>query len=447
MIAALVGAAALAAALQLPGRSAPQGTALGRAVQGAAAGDTVRIPAGTHAGPVVIDRRMVLLAEPGAVLDGGGRGTVLTVRADSVVINGLAVRGSGRSLDRDEAAIKLERCTGCRVENVQVTDMLHGIYLLRSNDVTISGTRITGTDSVESSRGNGIHLFDSRGNHLTGNHISGTRDGMYFSFASGNQITGNDIRGVRYGLHYMYSDDNRFERNVFAENAAGAAIMFSKRIVLRENRFSRHVGYRAYGVLLQTAEQVQVERNIITGNLTGVFLDGAVADVFRDNVISGNGVGIDLLASAEGNTFTGNVIADNRVAVRKVLGTSENAWSERGRGNYWGDPSVFDLDGDGIGDRPYRVGDPFLGLAAERPALDIFSGTLAARALAWADEALPVFSLARAEDPHPLVRRPTEAPDGGAEHPAGPVTPVLASFLLGACLVLAARVHAGRGAA
>lgn len=441
MLPALAAATLLAGALAPAGGTAPQGGSLAARVADAAAGDTLRVPAGVHRGPLVIGRRLVLIADSGAVLDGGGKGTVLTVRADSVVIRGLAVRGSGRSLDRDEAAIKLEHCTGCRIESVRIDDALHGIYLLRSSDVTISDVRITGSDPVESSRGNGIHLFDSRGSRITGNRIRGTRDGIYFSFASGNTITNNDIRGVRYGLHYMYSDDNRFERNVFAENAAGAAIMFSKRIVLRENTFTRHVGYRAYGVLLQTAEQVQVERNTITGNLTGLFLDGAIANRFGDNVIAGNGIGIDLLASTEANTFAGNVITDNRLAVRKVLGTSENAWSEAGRGNYWGDPSVFDLDGDGVGDRPYRVGDPFMGLAAERPALELFAGTLAARALAWADEALPVFALARAEDPHPLARRPGAMRDG--ETVPRPATasagPVVLAFILGAAVMLAVR--------
>jgi nitrous oxidase accessory protein len=387
----------------------------------------------------------VLLAD-GALLDGGRRGTVLTIRADSVVVRGLAVRGSGRSLDRDEAAIKLEHCTGCRLERVLVDDALHGIYLLRSRGVTVSGARITGpADLVESARGNGIHLFDSPGNRLTDNVIRGTRDGIYFSFASGNLVRGNDVQRVRYGLHYMYSDDNRFEANVFARNAAGAAIMFSKRISLRHNVFTDHVGYRAYGILLQTAEQVVAEGNRITGNLTGLFLDGTTADLFRDNVIAGNGVGIDVLASAEGNTFTGNVITDNRIAVRKVLGTSQNAWSLDGRGNYWGDASVFDLDGDGIGDRPLRVGDPFLGLAAERPALELFAGTLAARALSWADEALPVFELARAEDPHPLARRPgAAAPAAPAAAAAQPVprrgrVPALITLLVGAAAAAAGR--------
>lgn len=408
---------ALAVALLAGGGTPPPGVrVVGRgaeypsvraALAAAVPGDTIRVRAGRYLERITIDRRVVVLGQPGAVIDGDRRGTVVTITADSVELRGLVLRSSGRSLNEDQAVIKLVRVQGVRIADNRIEDPLHGIYLLESHDVTLRGNRITGpADLIESSRGNGIHLFNSRSNRLVGNTIRGTRDGIYFSFASGNTVTDNEVSGVRYGLHYMYSDDNRFERNTFTRNAAGAAIMFSKRITFRENVFSRHVGYRAYGILLQTAEEVLAERNRIEGNLTGLFLDGAMNDVFRDNLITGNGVGIDVLASAEGNTFTGNVITDNRVPVRKVLGTSENAWSRDGRGNYWGDPSVFDLDGDGIGDRPYRVGDAFATLAASRPVLDIFAGTLAARALAWAEDAFPVFDVPRVEDPAPLARRP-----------------------------------------
>jgi hypothetical protein len=68
---------------------------------------------------------------------------------------------------------------------------------------------------------------------------------------------------------------------------------------------------------------------------------------------------------------------------------------------------VFDLDRDGIGDRPYRAGDPFLALAASRPALEVYGGTLAAHALSWAEEAFPVFGVPRVVDSAPLApRRP-----------------------------------------
>jgi nitrous oxidase accessory protein len=408
------------AALTLAGAQGPAGSAprtldagpgraystAARALASAHPGDTVRLAAGTHAGPLVIGVSRVTLTGAGAVVDGGRRGTVITVTTDSVTLEGFTVRSSGRSMDRDEAAVKLERCIGCVVRRLVVRDPLHGIYLLESHGVTVEANDIVGpTGVLESARGNGIHLFNSTGNRLLRNRVRATRDGIYFSFASHNLVAGNEVTRTRYGLHYMYSDDNRFEDNAFTENAAGAAVMFSKRIILRRNLFARHVGYRAYGLLLQTGEDMLVEDNRFEGNLVGLFLDGSLRNTFRDNLVAGNGIGIDLLASAEQNIFTGNRFRHNRTPVRKVLGTGENRWVLDGRGNDWGDPSVYDLDRDGIGDRPYRAGDPFLTLAAARPALELYGGTLAARALSWAEEAFPVFEVPRVVDSAPLAPR------------------------------------------
>jgi len=386
------------------------GRAFGTAAEALAAarlGDTVRLGDGVHQGPLVLGVPGVrLLGSRSAVVDGRRQGTTITVAADSVTLAGFTVRNSGRQMDKDDAAVKLVRCDGCVVRQLTVRDPLHGIYLLESHGVEIDDNDILGSrDLTESARGNGIHLFNSSGNRLLHNRVRATRDGIYFSFASGNLVAGNEVTRARYGLHYMYSDDNRFEENAFAENAAGAAVMFSKRIVLRRNRFVRHIGHRGYGLLLQTGEDILAEENRFKGNLTALFLDGSLRNTFRANLITGNGIGIDLLASAEQNTFTENVFRDNRTAVRKVLGSGENAWSRDGRGNDWGDPAVFDLDRDGIGDRPYSAGDPYLMLAAARPALDVYGGTLAAKALSWAEEAFPVFGVPRVVDSAPLVPR------------------------------------------
>ncbi len=385
----------------------------GRAIVAARAGDTIRVAAGTYAGPFEIDRRLTLLGAAGAVLDGRGRGTVVTVDADSVEIRGFTVVRSGLSLNKDEAAIKLLRCTGCVVSGNTIESSLHGVYLLASHDVLLEGNRITGDPKLQEAwRGNGIHLYNSTYVELRANTIRTTRDGLYFSFTSHATAVGNDVSGVRYGLHYMYSDDNSFTDNRFTANAAGAAIMFSKRISFRSNTFSRHVGYRAYGILLQTAEDVTAERNVIEGNLTGLFLDGAIRNVFRANTISGNGVGIDMMASSEGNIFVDNVIAGNRTSARTILGAGGNAWSAEGRGNFWGGRATFDLDGDGVGDRPHRAGDPFASLAGVRPVLELWAGTPAARALAWAESAFPVFDFAAITDERPLAIRPASAPVG-----------------------------------
>ena len=396
------------------------------AVATAVPGDTI-VVLGAHRGDLRIRVPLVLTGRgPGARVIGSGTGTVVSVEADSVEVRGLRIGGSGASLERDDAAIKLLRCRGCRIEDNRIEDALHGIYLLESAAVRVEGNRIRGrADLEEARRGNGIHLYASSSNRIERNHVRGARDGIYFSFADDNDVTGNDVARLRYGLHYMYSDDNRFRGNHFARNAAGAAIMFSDRVEFRENVFSHHTGARAYGIVLQTAAQIVAEGNRIEGNVVGLFMDNAVTSVFRRNAIAGNGVGIDMLSSAEGNRFTENAIVGNRVAVRRQGESGVNEWAVDGRGNYWGDASVLDLDGDGVGERAYEAGDPFVSLAAGKPALSLLQGTPAARALGWAERAFPVVDLPHVRDPHPLAALPagvpvsrTAAAGGGIELPA-----------------------------
>ena len=75
-------------------------------VEAAAPGDTIRLAAGRHAGPVVIDRTLSLIGEPGAVLSGPGTGSVVTVMAPDVRIRGLEITGSGTDLAAMDSAIQ-----------------------------------------------------------------------------------------------------------------------------------------------------------------------------------------------------------------------------------------------------------------------------------------------------------------------------------------------------
>ena len=51
--------------------------------------------------------------------------------------------------------------------------------------------------------------------------------------------------------------------------------------------------------------------------------------------------------------MTGNAFIGNRTQV-KYVGTRLVEWSAEDRGNFWSDNPAFDLNGDGIADRPYR---------------------------------------------------------------------------------------------
>jgi len=69
---------------------------LSSAIAAARVHDTIRVQAGVYTGPtIVIDKPLTLLADSGAVLDGGGAHTVVEVRADDVTVRGFTIRNTG----------------------------------------------------------------------------------------------------------------------------------------------------------------------------------------------------------------------------------------------------------------------------------------------------------------------------------------------------------------
>jgi nitrous oxidase accessory protein NosD len=68
-----------------PGAAYPS---VGAALAAAVPGDTIRVRAGRYRERLTIDRRVVILGEPGAVIDGERRGTLVTITTDSVELRG-----------------------------------------------------------------------------------------------------------------------------------------------------------------------------------------------------------------------------------------------------------------------------------------------------------------------------------------------------------------------
>ncbi len=78
---------------------------LAEAIAAAAPGSVLRIPAGTYAGPITIDKPLTLVGEGDVTLDGGGGGDVLTIEAADVTLRGLLLRNTGKSLDKENAGV------------------------------------------------------------------------------------------------------------------------------------------------------------------------------------------------------------------------------------------------------------------------------------------------------------------------------------------------------
>jgi nitrous oxidase accessory protein len=228
------------------------------------------------------------------------------------------------------------------------------------------------------------------------------RDGFYIQSSSQGLVRGNDARDLRYGLHYMFSDDNVFEDNLFENGAAGTALMYSKRIVFRRNRFLRNRGFASVGLLFKTCDDVLAEDNLIADNARGIFLEGSSRNVFRRNVVAGSDAAIVLYDSVSENRFEGNAFVGNMTPLNLVGRRTDTVFV----GNYWSSNHEPDLDGDGRSDRPYRLSSVFDHFRGNLTAADLLSDSFAAAALGAAESAFPVLRLVPVEDRAPLVRPP-----------------------------------------
>lgn len=375
---------------------------LSLAVSRARAGDTILVEPGTYREPtIVVDRRVTIIGRGFPVFDGGGTHEVLVVRADSVVLRGLLVRNVGTSYMEDRAGIRLDRVRGCRLEDNRLINTFFGIYAAKSQDCVLRGNRIEGRARTEASSGNAIHLWASNGFVIEGNLLTGHRDGLYFEFVHHALIRNNtSSANLRYGLHFMFSDSCRYERNLFAGNGAGVAVMYTHHVEMMGNRFERNRGGAAYGLLLKEITDSRVSQNRFQGNSVGLVLETSSRVVVTDNEFMENGWAVRITASSLDNAFRHNAFLGNSFDVATNSRVSHSSFS----GNYWDHYAGYDLDRDGRGDVPYRPVRLFSLVVAEHEPALILMRSFLIDLLDTAERVLPVLTPETLVDEHPLMR-------------------------------------------
>ncbi len=404
------------------------GETLQERIYRAADGDTVLVQGGEHLGNLVIDRPITLRGIGQPILRGDGTTNVIQITASNVAIEGFRIRGSGVNLSADHAAIHTTGDYTLIREN-RITRSLHGIYVRGASHVRIENNVIRGMDADEAEnppdpmstfgagelcasglsqdrRGNGIHFWNSKGNAISGNEISETRDGIYFSFTNETRVENNRIFKARYGLHYMYSHHNYFSNNRFYENAAGAALMYSKEIIMRDNDFMHHRGQRAFGMVMQSVDRSVLENNRIQGNTTGLYVQNSYGNIARRNQLSQNYIGIRLTSSSMDNTFARNTIADNLHNIDLSGRSVGNHWDENGAGNFWQGATTLDLTQDGVSEIPHREVDLFGSLRKEFPTVAFLSGSPGMKVLQFALQRAPIPNTPYITDQRPLIAPP-----------------------------------------
>jgi nitrous oxidase accessory protein len=453
VLAVALSAAALLAIPPRPGAARlvhvpPLEGAAARALAAAAPGDTLVLGAGVHRGPLVVDRRVVLRGEPGAVLEGGGRGTVLTVRAGGSAILDLEVRGSGRRVLTADAGVRVVEASEVRLERLRLRDVLYGIYGERAPRLAVAACSLQGRVAPldEAGEGNGIHLWFSDDARLAGNRVERFLDGVYLSFAHRARVENGLYRDCgRYGLHTMYCQEGVLEGNTFTRNVAGCAIMFSNALRVEGNDFVRNRGPRTYGLLLRDCSAGAFRGNRLVDNTVAMFLDNSNRNRIEDNLLQDNGWGLLLFSSCAGNVVAGNDFIHNDYPVALDMRRTDNRFDDGRRGNYWSDNTPYDLDGDGVSDAPYSPVSAFAFVSKQYPDLSILARSPAVAALAAAERAFPALRPSEAVDRAPLAspagrsRRPLPAAAGGVQPAWSAVVGCALLALVSAAGVLGAR--------
>jgi nitrous oxidase accessory protein len=379
-----------------------QGT-LATAIAGANPGDVLILKGGAYLGPVTIGRTLTLQGDGTATVDGEGQGTVITITGDDVVLTGLHVTGSGKNNQALDAGIKIVKgADRARIIGNRLTDNMHGIDVHGGLDTLVKDNVIEGRQNPRmNERGNGIYVWNSPGTVVEGNDVRWGRDGIFSNASKKGTYRNNLFRDLRFAVHYMYTHDSEVSGNISIGNHLGFAIMFSDRVVVKDNL---SLGDREHGVMLNFANSADVAGNLVRGGTKKcLFIYNAHKNLIANNRFEGCGIGIHFTAGSERNMLTGNAFIGNQEQV-KYVGTRFMEWSFEGRGNFWSDHPAFDLNGDGIADGVYRPNDLMDHILWSQPAAALLTGSPAVQLVRWSQSSFPAILPGGVTDSHPLMQ-------------------------------------------
>jgi len=374
----------------------------------AAVGDVVEVGPGEHAGPIRVDRAIVLRGAGGAI-DGGGRGRVLTLAAAGIRVEGLTIHASGSDLGQPDACLYLEpEASGAIVRDNELYDCAFGIWVHETEGAQLIANRIRGRAELRvADRGNGIQLHDASHLVVRDNEISVARDGIYVAATEDSLIERNEMHDLRFGIHYMYSYRNRIRENESRHNKIGFALMGSFHLVVTGNRAFDNV---RNGLLFRDVQYCRIEGNRLERNGTGLFFYSSTDNEILSNEVVDNELGIKVWAGSLRNRVEGNVIRANRRQVFYV-GAEDLTWGESGRGNHWSDYLGWDQDGDGIGDRPYRLNSLEANLLQSHPSVSLLLRSPALEILSRMAARMPILHTPTIVDVAPLLDPDVRLPD------------------------------------
>lgn len=326
------------------------------------AGGTLNVPPGTYSGPLLISRPIRIEGKNKVTIDGGGKGTVVVLRASDVTLRGLHITHSGDSHDSIDSGLLIEKGEHNTIENNFIDDVMFGITVHQSNNNRLANNRIRSKPYEIADRGDGIRLWYSMGNRIEGNDIAAIRD-ITVSNSPRNRFVGNTIRDSRRAMNFLFSHRSLIENNLFTHNATGITVLNSEGMIIRRNRIMHAMEASGAGIALKESSAALVHENEIIHCAVGITADSPLHPVNRivliDNRIAYNVTGINFYGERGGHLILRNRFEHNlwHATVGDSSATNDagdspgNEW----HGNYWDNYEGFDRNSDSVGDTPYEI--------------------------------------------------------------------------------------------
>ena len=192
------------------------------AINHANPGDTIYVYNGIYLENIVVNKSVILIGEnvDFTILDGNGRGSVITITTSDITVSGFTIKNSGVSVGDSGIFISAPSTSNVITGN-KIINNNNGIVLYTSRKNNISSNIILNNRE-------GIALYTSSENILVNNTISENSVAgieMYFSY--NNTISGNTISNNGNGIMIFNSANNKIYHNNFIENDVDAQVVNS----------------------------------------------------------------------------------------------------------------------------------------------------------------------------------------------------------------------------
>ena len=376
-------------------------TSITEAVENAREFDTILVKNGTYYEyNIGITKPITIIGEENAVLDGQNKGEIITIQANDVMIDGLTIVNVGTSYTTDFAAVRVVKSENFLIQNLKLKLLFFGIYLEKAKNGKILNNTIMGDAQEEFSSGNGIQLWHCNNVEVRGNKVHKVRDGIYLEFSDEININNNiSSDNLRYGLHFMFSNNDTYTNNLFENNGAGVAVMFSRFIKMNANTFRKNWGPASFGLLLKEINDSEIINNSFEENTVGINIEGSNRMNYKDNDFKNNGWAVKVRGACYSNVFIQNNFLNNSFDISYNSKLNDNKFNR----NYWSSYTGYDLNKDGIGDVPYRPVKLFSYIVNRTPETIILLRSLFIDIIDFSEKVSPVFTPDNLLDENPLL--------------------------------------------